>query len=176
MSTDLKELKSKIAGEEQPKADYGSSHNLARENLNELFPERRQSQNDSNLINVGNGRDYYSPFTNRYVALCGAVINILICFLINFKMSIAHAVAIALLYYHIGQRCSNISNGVSEFSVRHMFQVVAKGDVPVQQDRNTLLIGGTASGPNLNIAASRLNDDNEDYAHRKHYHHSENID
>jgi potassium/chloride transporter 8 len=180
MSTDLKELKSQIAGQDsqQPKTittDYGSSHNLARDNLNALFPERQESQLDSNFTNMGAGNYFYSPFTNRYVALCGAVINILICFLINFWMSIVHVIAIALLYYHIGQRCPTINTGVSEFSVRHMFQVVAKGDVPVQQTgKDTLLIGGTATGPNFNIDASRLNDDNEDYAHRKQYHHSEN--
>uniref|UniRef100_A0AC34FQN3 Amino acid permease/ SLC12A domain-containing protein n=1 Tax=Panagrolaimus sp. ES5 TaxID=591445 RepID=A0AC34FQN3_9BILA len=181
MSTDLKELKSQIAGQEQkqqPKsvtADYGSSHNLARDNLNALFPERQQAEgDDSNLINMGAGNDFYSPFTNRYVALCGAVINILICFLINFWMSIAHVIAIALLYYHIGQRCPTV-NGVSEFSVKHMFQVVAKGDVPIQQPgKDTLLIGGTATGPNFNIDTSSINDDNQDYIHRKKYHHSEN--
>jgi potassium/chloride transporter 8 len=176
MSRDLKELKSQISGQEQLKPDYGSSHNIVRDNLNALFPERQQAQQDSNFTNVGAGGDVYSPFTNRYVALCGAIINVLICFLINFWMSVAHAIAIALLYYHIGQRCPTINNGVSEFSIRHMFQVVARGDVPIQQNPNTLLIGGTATGPNMDITASRLNDDNEDYAHRKQYHHAENID
>ena len=176
MSTDLKELKTQIAGQEQPKADYGSSHNLARDDLNALFPERQQAQDYSNINNIGEGGDFYSPFTNRYVALCGAVVNVLICFLINFWMSVAHFVAIAALYYHIGKKCPSTNTGVSEFSIRHMFQVVSHGDVPVQQSKSTLLIGGAATGPNLELESSRLNDENVDYAERKRYHHAQNID
>ncbi|KAE9552523.1 hypothetical protein FO519_004265 [Halicephalobus sp. NKZ332] len=176
MSTDLKELKSQIVPENpnQPKADYGSSHHL-KNDLDALFPERQQTQGMSNMIDVGIGGDFYSPFTNRYVAFCGAVVNVLICFLVNFWISVAHFVAIALMYYHIGQKCPTINKGVTEFSLRHMFDVVLKGDVPAQQNKGTLLIG-TTIGPSMDVESSRLNDDNMDYADRKQYHHAENID
>uniref|UniRef100_A0A7E4VC66 AA_permease domain-containing protein n=1 Tax=Panagrellus redivivus TaxID=6233 RepID=A0A7E4VC66_PANRE len=181
MSTDFKELKNQLTTDtSRPinnSQNYGSNNNMAnaQNDLNQLFPERQAGQN---VVDIGAGGDFYSPFTNRYVAFCGAVVNILICFLVNFWMSVAHVIAIAAIYYHINKKCPAIHSGISEFSVLHMIQTVLRGDAPLSQSEgnSSLLVGGVATGPRMDVEASRLNEDNEDYAHRKQYHHAENID
>uniref|UniRef100_A0AC35U6R2 AA_permease domain-containing protein n=1 Tax=Rhabditophanes sp. KR3021 TaxID=114890 RepID=A0AC35U6R2_9BILA len=163
MSYDLQEIH---ALESKTTPGYGA---VESGNLNELF-----KNGDANTI--GNtGSNGYSTFSSRYISLIGAMINILIIFLIDFWLAIVQLLIFIALHAYIGMvsRCS--SPGISQFSIYSLFHTIFASDSFVNSE-NTGFVINSEQLPSHSIEDSVLTERNTDYAERKNYHHNESID
>uniref|UniRef100_A0A914XQC2 Amino acid permease/ SLC12A domain-containing protein n=1 Tax=Plectus sambesii TaxID=2011161 RepID=A0A914XQC2_9BILA len=181
-------------------ASYGSMGNIkahagqGTSDLDNLFPERTAKpikpepgnpesealnaqphdgqqpiQNNQRLSIIGQPQSWYSLFCNRYVSLVGAIINIFIILLVNFWFAILHFLALAALYVYIGQVCPGVFSGITEFSIPHMIRTVF-GKFREMRETDEVVVAPLH--PGVDTFASRLTDDNTDYAGRKQYHQS----
>uniref|UniRef100_A0A2K6VJE1 AA_permease domain-containing protein n=1 Tax=Onchocerca volvulus TaxID=6282 RepID=A0A2K6VJE1_ONCVO len=163
---------------------YGSMGNLnhatsSREgdvDLGKLFSEgnSRDLKDEENSI-IGQPHTWYSVFSNRYISLIGAIINILIIFFINFWYALLHFLSLIALYYYIGRVCPSISPGISRFSLSHMFKT-AFSTIEINDTARSAQIIATeniAKSPEVEMIVTALNEENSDYSDRKRYHHTE---
>uniref|UniRef100_A0A0K0EB20 Solute carrier family 12 member 9 n=1 Tax=Strongyloides stercoralis TaxID=6248 RepID=A0A0K0EB20_STRER len=159
MSFDLQELNK---AEKVNNPVYGS---IKDENLSNIF------KNETNEVEdvVADG---YSTFSNRYVSLFGAMINIAILFFINFWMALIHVAVFGLLHFYIGivSRCSN--PGISQFSLCHLFKTVLEKEKLPSEGHSNFIITST-SLPSHTYQENILTEQNPDYGERKNYHSQE---
>ncbi|KAK0395992.1 hypothetical protein QR680_001522 [Steinernema hermaphroditum] len=182
MSYDLQAVK-QVSDAERVRASYGSMGNLkehaaskSESDLDQLFPERTHSKItlDSSDAIVGQPQSWYSAFSNRYMAFVGAIVNIVIILFVNFWVAMIHFIMLALLYYYIGRVCPSVFQGITQFSLSHMFKTAVSSVESIGTTKKADYILSSAK-PDMDVETARLNEENEDYSARKQYHHAENV-
>ncbi|TMS35772.1 hypothetical protein L596_003095 [Steinernema carpocapsae] len=183
MSYDFQAVKQLSDAEKLP-TSYGSMGNIkgqagskSESDLDQLFPERTQAQvtldGASDAI-VGQPQSWYSMFSNRYTAFIGAIVNIVIILFVNFWVAVIHFVALALLYFYIGRVCPSVFQGITQFSLSHMFKTALNSVESIGASKKMDYVLSN-NRPDLDVETARLNDENEDYSTRKQYHHAEHV-
>ncbi|CAB3405264.1 unnamed protein product [Caenorhabditis bovis] len=153
-------------------AGYGSTSK--QDDLNELFPERREIHvtttidNDSGII--GQEATWYSMFSNRYISFVGFLVNLAIILLIDWWFAVAHFAAFIALYIYIGRACPTCGPGISTFSIQLMFKTAFSSIDALRFGSTTVL---PTVGVSDQLATAQINEANQDYQDRKQYHHSE---
>lgn len=113
-------------------------------------------------------QSWYSRFINRWIALFGCFICLLIMFFIKWVYALVSITAYLVIYFYIGQANPGVKPGVADFSffgwLKHMFQTVFRGPPPKSQ----MVVNSQSVTPN--ITTEQLTEDNDDFANRGRYH------
>uniref|UniRef100_A0A8R1I2W2 AA_permease domain-containing protein n=1 Tax=Caenorhabditis japonica TaxID=281687 RepID=A0A8R1I2W2_CAEJA len=154
---------------------YGSTNK--QEDLNELFPERRDTNITSTSADLESGiitqeATWYAMFSNRYISFLGFLVNLAILLLIHFWFAVAHFAALIVLYWYIGRACPTCGPGISNFSLFHMFKTVFSSLDALRSSATTTIPQNIFTS---DVSTSQQNEANPDYQDRRQYHHSENV-
>ena len=112
-------------------------------------------------------RSWYSRLCNRWVALVGAVINLLIIFLAHLGFAFANLLLLAVIYFYIGQAAPGVFPGISEFSIPHSFRVVLAKLRGGNVDDEIIV---APLQPSVQTFADKVTEDNTDYSQRQNFH------
>uniref|UniRef100_A0A914EHC8 Amino acid permease/ SLC12A domain-containing protein n=1 Tax=Acrobeloides nanus TaxID=290746 RepID=A0A914EHC8_9BILA len=141
--------------------------------LDDLFPERKAEDGDPSEI-YSQPTSWYAIFSNRYISFVGAIVNLTILIFINPMFAMLHFMAFAMIYYYIGRAFPAVSQGVTLFSLTHMFKTVwSKAETLIETDKQGLIIDSGNIG--YDVSTARLNEENPDYSTRKPYHHTKEV-
>ncbi|KAB0801518.1 hypothetical protein PPYR_05872 [Photinus pyralis] len=164
--------------------------------LDHLFPERTQYKNVKNSydpkFNISNSSDeltpispktyihskpknWYSCLCNRWLSLFGAVLKILIMFLVNWIYALVCLSVVFLVWLYIGTANPAVKPGVAvDFKLLKwirsvLLQCLGKRSHEYEQ------IVVTPVYSDVNLTSAQLNEDNEDFASRRRYHQSSTV-
>lgn len=154
------------------------------EDLDSLFPERntRHVNNNANLTedspNVtvhSKAGNWYSGFCNRWLSLCGVVLNIAIMFIIDSKYALATFATVFVIWCYIGLTNPAVKPGAAnEF---HFLRFIRKTILRILRKRTyeyeEIIV--TPIHPPSEIQPSQLTEENQDFAGRQRFHQTANV-
>ncbi|XP_024944979.1 solute carrier family 12 member 8 isoform X2 [Cephus cinctus] len=114
--------------------------------------------------------NWYSPLCNRWFSLLGALIKILIMFLVHWGYAIANIVVVFVVWSYVGHANPAVKPGVSaEFKffewLRNLLLRIMGRRV---YDYEQIIV--TSVHPGVETRSAQLNEENEDFASRRRYH------
>lgn len=116
-------------------------------------------------------QSWYSRFINRWIALFGCFICLLIMFFIRWLYALVSITAYLIIYFYIGQANPGVKPGIADFSffgwLKGMFQTAFRGPPPKSQ----MVVNSQSVAPNY--TTEQLTEDNDDFANRGRYHQSQ---
>ncbi|KAJ8679972.1 hypothetical protein QAD02_015759 [Eretmocerus hayati] len=119
--------------------------------------------------------NWYSPFCNRWFSLFGALLKLLIMFLVHWKYALANIIVCFLIWSYIGHANPAVKPGVSaEFKFFKWLQLVILKMMGRQVlDYEQIVV--TPVHPRVETSSAQLNEENEDFAGRRRYHQIANV-
>ncbi|XP_037043134.1 solute carrier family 12 member 8 [Bradysia coprophila] len=117
-------------------------------------------------------KNWYSSYCNRWASLIGAVLKILIMFLVNWYYSISCLAVVFIVWFYVGTANPAVKPGLAaEFRLfvwvkGVIFRCFGKRVHEYEQ------IVVTPSCPGVDVQSAQLNDENEDFSSRRRYHQS----
>ncbi|XP_014206157.1 solute carrier family 12 member 8 [Copidosoma floridanum] len=176
----------------------------AENDLDSLFPERTRHKNlvrnasidsngiidsspsveDNNSVTSeiqkkvhihGKLGNWYSPFCNRWFSLFGAVVKIIIMFLVHWGYALTNIIVCFLIWSYIGHANPAVKPGVSaEFKFflwlkNALLRIMGRTVYDYEQ------IVVTPVHPGVETSSAQLNEENEDFAGRRRYHQVANV-
>lgn len=155
--------------------------------LDNLFPERthhknsnidtspiEDNSNDNKQIKKPNihGKlgNWYSPLCNRWFSLIGALVKLLIMFLVHWGYAIANIVVVFLVWSYVGHANPAVKPGLSaefkffEWIKLSIFKLMGKRVYDYEQIVVTPVHHGVETW------STQLNEDNDDFSERRRYH------
>ncbi|XP_012270341.1 solute carrier family 12 member 8 [Orussus abietinus] len=114
--------------------------------------------------------NWYSPLCNRWLSLIGALIKLLIMFLVHWGYALANIIVVFLVWSYIGHANPAVKPGVSaefkffEWLKNALLRLMGKRIYDYEQ------IIVTPVHPGVETCSAQLNEDNEDFAGRRRYH------
>ncbi|XP_058806232.1 solute carrier family 12 member 8 [Phymastichus coffea] len=119
--------------------------------------------------------NWYSPLCNRWLSLLGALIKLLIMFLVHWGYALANIIVCFLVWSYIGHANPAVKPGVSsEFK----FLTWLKNSILRLMGRKVYdyeQIVVTPVHPGVETSSAQLNEENEDFAGRRRYHQIANV-
>ncbi|XP_063548582.1 solute carrier family 12 member 8 [Cydia strobilella] len=133
---------------------------------------------DGRRPNVGvhsKNKNWYSHLCNRWLSLVGVAIKLLLMFLVHWAYALGCLSILWLLWLYIGAANPAVKPGrASEFRFFHWLKIAflqAIGKRPLEYEQLVV----TPVHSDIRVEQERLNDDNEDFASRRRYHQSTNV-
>ncbi|XP_054723458.1 solute carrier family 12 member 8-like [Uloborus diversus] len=118
---------------------------------------------------------WYTVFCNRWLSLLGAIIKVVMMFLVHWIYALASIVIVIALWFYIGQVNPGSFRGIAEFRffpwVKSVFYRCLRCKV---SDYDQIIVAPEL--PEVEVKAAQLTEDNTDYSSRKRYHHSKTIE
>ncbi|XP_035209674.1 solute carrier family 12 member 8-like, partial [Stegodyphus dumicola] len=150
--------------------------------------ESRNSQCSANELNNIHDQDkyyrreigskqkhWYTVFCNRWLALFGAVVKIVMMFLVQWIYALSSLLILIALWFYIGQVNPGSCRGVAEFRlfpwIKNTFYRCLGCKIV---DYDQIIVAPVL--PEVEVKAAQLTEDNTDYTSRKRYHHSKTIE
>ncbi|XP_011309934.1 solute carrier family 12 member 8 [Fopius arisanus] len=123
----------------------------------------------------GKSGNWYSPLCNRWFSLLGALVKLLIMFLVHWAYAIANIVVVFLVWSYIGHANPAVKPGVSaEFKVLDWLRVsVLRLMGRRVYDYEQIVV--TPMHPGVETWSAQLNEENEDFAGRRRYHQTSTV-
>ncbi|XP_076307134.1 solute carrier family 12 member 8 [Tachypleus tridentatus] len=119
-------------------------------------------------------RAWYSVLCNRWIALIGALVKVVIMFLVQWGYALSVVMAVAVMWFYIGQVNPGIFPGVAQFRLlpwlKNLF-LRCIGQNPPDYDQIVV----TPMHPGMEVMAAQLTEENKDYAARERYHQSTTV-
>lgn len=120
-------------------------------------------------------KNWYSHLCNRWLSLVGVAIKLLLMFLVHWAYALGCLSILWLLWLYIGAANPAVKPGrASEFRFFHWLKIAflqAIGKRPLEYEQLVV----TPVHSDIRVEQERLNDDNEDFASRRRYHQSTNV-
>ncbi|XP_066158485.1 solute carrier family 12 member 8 [Euwallacea fornicatus] len=120
-------------------------------------------------------KNWYSNLCNRWLSLIGALIKIIIMFLVNWVYAVASISVVFLIWLYIGTANPAVKPGLaSEFHFLRWFKTVLLrcfGRRVVDYEQIVV----TPVHPGMDVSTAQLNEDNEDFSNRRRYHQSATV-
>ncbi|XP_046614563.1 solute carrier family 12 member 8 isoform X1 [Neodiprion virginianus] len=119
--------------------------------------------------------NWYSPLCNRWASLIGALVKLLIMFLVHWGYAIANIIVVFLVWSYIGHANPAVKPGISaEFKFfKWLKNAILKLMGKRVSDYEQIVV--TPNHPGVEISSSQLNEENEDFAGRRRYHQTSTI-
>ncbi|XP_057340185.1 solute carrier family 12 member 8 [Microplitis mediator] len=114
--------------------------------------------------------NWYSPLCNRWFSLFGALVKLLIMFLVHWGYAIANIVVVFVVWSYVGHANPAVKPGVSaEFKLFEwlkscILRLIGRKIYDYEQ------IVVTPIHPGVDISSAQLNEENQDFAGRRRYH------
>lgn len=160
--------------------------------LDNLFPERTHHKNsnlDTSPIeesptdgqikkqqNIhGKLGNWYSPLCNRWFSLIGALIKLLIMFLVHWGYAVANIVVVFLVWSYVGHANPAVKPGLSaEFKFFEWLKLsILKLMGKKVYDYEQIVVTPVHHG--VETWSTQLNEDNEDFSERRRYHQTSTV-
>lgn len=164
--------------------------------LDRLFPERTRHKNlrgesSSNSLSTptdsettpitpknhihSKQKNWYSNLCNRWLSLIGALIKIIIMFLVNWVYAIVYLSALFLIWLYIGTANPAVKPGLaSDFHfLRWLKILILRCCGKRVADYEQIIV--TPVHPGMDVSTAQLNEDNEDFSNRRRYHQSATV-
>ncbi|XP_001600821.1 solute carrier family 12 member 8 isoform X1 [Nasonia vitripennis] len=119
--------------------------------------------------------NWYSPFCNRWFSLLGALVKLLIMFLVHWGYALANIIVCFLVWSYIGHANPAVKPGVSaefkffEWLKNALLRIMGRKVYDYEQ------IVVTPVHPGVETCSAQLNEENEDFAGRRRYHQIANV-
>ncbi|XP_063702442.1 solute carrier family 12 member 8 [Culicoides brevitarsis] len=119
-------------------------------------------------------QNWYSGFCNRYASLLGALIKILVMFLVNWIYAIFCISIVFIVWYYIGTANPAVKPGLAhEFRLfvwlkNSLFQCFGK-------NRDQAITAIITPSCTMDLSQQQINDENDDFSSRRRYHHTSNV-
>ncbi|XP_015122063.1 solute carrier family 12 member 8-like [Diachasma alloeum] len=119
--------------------------------------------------------NWYSPLCNRWFSLLGALIKLLIMFLVHWGYAIANIVVVFLVWSYVGHANPAVKPGVSaEFKLFEWLRVsILRLMGRKVYDYEQIVV--TPVHPGVETSSAQLNEENEDFAGRRRYHQTSTV-
>ncbi|XP_054162328.1 solute carrier family 12 member 8-like [Oppia nitens] len=114
---------------------------------------------------------WYSCLINRWIIIFGAIIKVVIMFLVQWGYALSSFIALLLLWYYMGAVNPGLFPGITEFKIYPWIKsIVLKcfGIKVVEYDQMVVPTGA----PNMQLQSDRLTQANTDFMSREPYHQS----
>ncbi|CAD6241154.1 GSCOCG00009177001-RA-CDS [Cotesia congregata] len=114
--------------------------------------------------------NWYSPLCNRWFSLFGALVKLLIMFLVHWGYALANIIVVFLVWSYVGHANPAVKPGVSaEFKLFDwlkscILRLVGRKVYDYEQ------IVVTPIHPGVSVSSAQLNEENQDFAGRRRYH------
>lgn len=120
-------------------------------------------------------KNWYSNLCNRWLSLVGALIKIVIMFLVSWVYAVACLSVVFLVWLYIGTANPAVKPGIaSEFHFfRWLKNVLLRCFGKRVTDYEQIIV--TPVHPGLDVSTAQLNEDNEDFSNRRRYHQSATV-
>ncbi|KAK0159623.1 hypothetical protein PV327_010718 [Microctonus hyperodae] len=114
--------------------------------------------------------NWYSPLCNRWFSLLGALVKLLIMFLVHWGYAIANIVVVFLVWSYVGHANPAVKPGVSaEFKLHEWLRnLILRLMGRKLYDYEQIVV--TPVHPGVETSSAQLNEENEDFAGRRRYH------
>ncbi|XP_063219479.1 solute carrier family 12 member 8 [Bacillus rossius redtenbacheri] len=137
--------------------------------------EHTESDESKNRHIHSKTNNWYSVLCNRWFSLVGAVVKLLIMFLVHWGYALANIAVVLLVFFYVGHANPAVKPGLAtEFKFLHWLKMCFLKLVRKRSQEYEQIVL-TPSCPEVVVNASQINEENEDFASRKRYHHSSNI-
>lgn len=114
---------------------------------------------------------WYSWFTNRWLIIFGAIIKVLIMFLVQWGYALSAFITLIFLWYYIGQVNPGVFPGISEFRLYPwLTKIVMRCFCKKGVDYDHIIL--PTGAPNMDFLSNQLTKENTDYSTREPYHQS----
>ncbi|XP_051158818.1 solute carrier family 12 member 8 [Leptopilina boulardi] len=119
--------------------------------------------------------NWYSPFCNRWFSLLGALVKLLIMFLVNWVYATANIIVVFLVWSYIGHANPAVKPGVSaEFKLfKWLKNSILKLMGRKVYDYEQIVV--TPVPPGVETSSAQLNEENEDFSERRRYHQTSTV-
>lgn len=160
--------------------------------LDNLFPERTHHKNsnlDASPIEESPQNDgqikkpnihgklgnWYSPLCNRWFSLIGALVKLLIMFLVHWGYAVANIVVVFLVWSYVGHANPAVKPGLSaEFKFFEWLKLsILKLMGKKVYDYEQIVVTPVHHG--VETWSTQLNEDNEDFSERRRYHQTSTV-
>ncbi|XP_076260977.1 solute carrier family 12 member 8 [Rhynchophorus ferrugineus] len=120
-------------------------------------------------------KNWYSNLCNRWLSLIGALLKIIIMFLVSWVYAIACITVVFFVWLYIGTANPAVKPGLaSEFHFFKWFKTaVLRCFGKRVTDYEQIIV--TPVHPGLDVSTAQLNEDNEDFSNRRRYHQSATV-
>ncbi|KAL1493297.1 hypothetical protein ABEB36_011378 [Hypothenemus hampei] len=117
-------------------------------------------------------KNWYSNLCNRWLSLIGALIKIIIMFLVSWVYAVACLSVVFLVWIYIGTANPAVKPGLaSDFRFFRWLKIcLLRCFGRKMTDYEQIIV--TPVHPGLNVSTAQLNEDNEDFCNRRRYHQS----
>ncbi|XP_043274676.1 solute carrier family 12 member 8 [Venturia canescens] len=119
--------------------------------------------------------NWYSPLCNRWFSLIGALVKILIMFLVHWGYAMANIVVVFLVWSYVGHANPAVKPGVSaEFRFFEWLRIsILRLMGRKVYDYEQIVV--TPVHPGVETSSAQLNEENEDFAGRRRYHQTSTV-
>lgn len=119
--------------------------------------------------------NWYSPFCNRWFSLLGALVKLLIMFLVNWVYALVNIIVVFLVWSYIGHANPAVKPGVSaEFKLfKWLKNSILKLMGRKVYDYEQIVV--TSVHPGVETSSAQLNEENEDFSERRRYHQTSTV-
>ncbi|KAL7305899.1 hypothetical protein TKK_0001904 [Trichogramma kaykai] len=119
--------------------------------------------------------NWYSPFCNRWASLLGAMVKLLIMFLVHWYYALANIIICFLVWSYIGHANPAVKPGIAaEFKFFKWLKLAVMRMMGKNvYDYEQIVV--TPVHPGVTTSQAQLNEENEDFAGRRRYHQIANV-
>uniref|UniRef100_A0A5S6QZ04 Solute carrier family 12 member 9 n=1 Tax=Trichuris muris TaxID=70415 RepID=A0A5S6QZ04_TRIMR len=119
--------------------DYGSVYKLPQVETDPFpSPGTLQAAYEGKQQIIGKRKSWYSYITNRWIALIGAIINVVLIFFINWQCALILLAVFCLLYFYISLTNPCAYTGISQFSIYDSIRFVFGKGEPAAKEKTII--------------------------------------
>jgi len=134
---------------------------------------KSQQSRDTHIHSKPN--NWYSGLCNRWFSLVGAIVKLLIMFLVHWLYALANIAVIFVVWFYVGHANPAVKPGIaSEFRFftwlkNALLRLMGKR----VQDYEQIVV--TPIHPGVEVTSAQMNEENQDFASRRRYHQSSTV-
>jgi len=136
----------------------------------------KPGETEQKKINIGRkSHSWYSPLCNRWVSFFGFVLKLIMMFFVNWVYALVNIAAVFIVWFYIGRANPGVAPGVA---ADFRFLVWMKECISAlcgRKPRGYEEIVISSMDPHMEVEASQLTEENEDFASRSRYHQTSTV-